>query len=91
MQRCYCQPDDSSSTNVLDRITELQSELDEAIDLEDYTKAASIRDKIKHLTKSTLTQVAKANEEFVLCHSMAKVFSTDCLAERNIDVFVRIP
>merc|ERR1712224_60816 len=73
MQRCYCQPDDSSSTNVLDRITELQSELDEAIDLEDYTKAASIRDKIKHLTKSTLTQVAKANEEFYKAFESGKI------------------
>jgi translation initiation factor 2A len=48
----------------LDRVAQLRANLEEAIEQEDYSKAASIRDEIQRFTAIVDVQIAEANDRF---------------------------
>ncbi|QDZ18445.1 UVR domain-containing protein [Chloropicon primus] len=58
---CRCQGGDEAS---VDEVGRLRSALEQAIEGEDYERAASVRDEIKRLTEADKVQIADANESF---------------------------
>ena len=57
--RCFCQAEDVEG---LDKVTQLREDLEEAIEREDYARAADIRDQIKRYTAIMDVQIAEAND-----------------------------
>ena len=60
--RCGCKP--RETVGDLDQVARLRSDLDRAIDEEDYEKAAGLRDELRRLTEADQVQIADANRRF---------------------------